>query len=445
MKPIETFEEKSDEETAWPPIPQVISSTSSHASSILSEKGTAMNASSNAHGAQAPNGGKPPLPLHLQSDEQERDDIPRPPVLGRRDQSTGTAMSGLTENSPAESPARAGHDRKISWGAVLDHLPSPLQQRKEEPVVSDKVLSVQDLHAAGPLEAEAETSILKAIEERGEDPSTIGNNILTGVPASAAESFRVRKEARTMSPPGHRRISTAGTRKKVDLESTLLDLTNAMRDLNEDSAVIPEREQDHGASLINDANILFRRSSTKKDKSTRNLISSASENKDFDPELGEGDIFSDDVDKSEDKNDKQQRRCGPLSSCMKRVLCVKAVEEDWSTFSDFVRPRRASMILQLKSILLAFILPALVVAILLFYGFGNPELGRHDATWSWFLLFLIRHSILYILARATMCLCIDLLSLNTMWTVRVMGPFLLYVWFNLVGFHSLSQYGHSME
>lgn len=124
MKPTEIEEEKSDEETAWPPIPQVISSTSSHASSILSGNGTVMNDKNELSREQVlttPDVGRPPLPFHLRGDEQERDDIPRPHALGRREQSTGTAVSGLTEISPSESPVR-GHDRKISWG-IMSWIP----------------------------------------------------------------------------------------------------------------------------------------------------------------------------------------------------------------------------------------------------------------------------------------------------------------------------------
>lgn len=444
-------EVSSGEENCVSPIQFFLSKSSSHDSASLAGKSIA-NTSVESVGAHKPTkvtpapearelDGRPPLPQAL---KQEREDNPKPLVLNR-DQSTGTAVSALTEISPEVSPTlvAGGHNRKISWDAgVLDSPPSdeclPSQvwpkPRKTDP---NKVLSVADLSADSPLEAEAETSILKAIEDREEnEPNALGSNLFTAIPENAEETFRMKRKAsselnsstvrtRSGSQMGHQRNKTGltGRRNNANLESTLFDLTNAMRDMHgqsEDASVIPEHEHcSDDQSLMNDAHVLFRRATLKKEKSTRNLAPSETIGTQYGPvdidlERGENSGSSDGSSHSQDK---KPRRC-----CKNIRLCGKKTEEDWTTFSDFMRPRRASIMLHLKSALFAFILPAFAVSLVLFYAFGNPDF-KQGASISWLVLFLVRHSILYILAKLTQLIVIDLLALNTRCMVRVLGPF----------------------
>lgn len=449
MIPLE--EEKSDEYVA-PVIPFNISSTSSHDSwsakgrGVLSSGGDCDDTSvENDHLEQVVSdelrdaSGPPPLPHFLQ---QERDDNPLPLKLGR-DQSAGTAVSALTEENSAEnsSPIRAGHTRTVSWDVnVLDTAvavdgPSPKGATLES-LSQNEILSLADLHTNSPLEAEAETSILRAIEEREDDPFVMGKSIFERIPESFTDSFRMapstesdilsrNNRSSTVTQRGHRRINTGATvrRSNANLKSTLFDLTAAMREMHEqsdDTGEIQEQgDVQQGTTLLNDANVLFRRS-IRKEKSTQHLEGTAYSNESNDVDLESGGDGS-----PQDDSNEQKRKRQSFNSCLccrQKRLCGKAAEEDWTTFSDFMRPRRASIMLHFKSILFGFILPALVVALILFHSFENPDLGTQGASISWLLLFLIRHSTLYVISKLLELLIIDFLAINTRWLVRALGP-----------------------
>jgi hypothetical protein len=193
-----------------------------------------------------------------------------------------------------------------------------------------------------------------------------------------------------------------------------------MHEQSEDATVIPEHENcSDDQSLMNDAHVLFRRTTLKKEKSVRNLVTSEitddnDEHVDIDLERGEN---------SGSPKKADERRKKRPQGCWKNIrLCGKKTEEDWTTFSDFMRPRRGSIVLFLKSALFAFILPTFTVSLMLFYAFDNPGF-KEGASISWLILFLLRHSILYLLAKLTQLIVIDLLALNTRCMVRVLGPF----------------------
>jgi hypothetical protein len=76
---------------------------------------------------------------------------------------------------------------------AADHFPSPLEPKKKQLTSSNKVLSVADHHATATFKPETKMAILKAIEEREDDPATIGSNIMAGIPPSKVESYQVNK------------------------------------------------------------------------------------------------------------------------------------------------------------------------------------------------------------------------------------------------------------
>lgn len=456
MKPTVHEEVQSDEEAGFPSIPLFLSSTSSQESASLAGKGIAIDSGSVDSGkpaavlqrqqsrgqvAPAPSdetreigNGRPPLPENTQC--QKREDNPKPLSLNR-DQSGGTAISALTEISPEGSPvARVHHNRTISWDVnaqfaethvvVQEDSMPPLWTKREKSTSKKASLSVAELQQTGsPLEAEAETNILKAIEDREmNEPPAAERCVFPEISETMAESFRLASDSakesllsHNQSRRGHRRAKTGVTNggRGSTLESTLLDLTVAMRDMHEqakDTSKIPD-EEDHSArpSLINHANVLFRRSNLSKQPET------VGKEEIIDLEMGEGKGSNDTGESNDGEQEKPPRRRA------RKRMCLKTAEEDWATLSDFLRPRRASLMLRLKSLLLAFILPALTIASILFYGGDNPEFPKGGASISWFILFLVRHSILYVLVSFTQLIFIDFLALNTRWLVRTMGPF----------------------
>lgn len=76
----------------------------------------------------------------------------------------------------------------------------PPQQR-----ASNTPLSIEDIHKASPLEAEAETSILKAVEER-EDRTKAGSHLFDKIPPYAVELFRKASQDAPEDPEDNERI-----------------------------------------------------------------------------------------------------------------------------------------------------------------------------------------------------------------------------------------------
>jgi hypothetical protein len=111
-------------------------------------------------------------------------------------------------------------------------------------------------------------------------------------------------------------------------------------------------------------------------------------------------------------------------------------KEDYEFLHDFLRPRKASIIFYCKTALFYLMMPATVVAAILFYWADNPPTGKagrdgersgdqNTASVSWWILFVcVRQVITFSLARATEALLIDFLSLRTRWTLRIFGPVL---------------------
>ena len=119
----------------------------------------------------------------------------------------------------------------------------------------------------------------------------------------------------------------------------------------------------------------------------------------------------------------KQFRMGKAGKGAKRMFSRtnQEVKEDFETFRRFLQPRTGTIKFYLLFVVGFVIIPALVVAAILFHT-GNPGLGREGASTSWFILFLVRQVITGTLAKATEVFVIDFLSLQLRLTVRVFGP-----------------------
>lgn len=94
------------------------------------------------------------------------------------------------------------------------------------------------------------------------------------------------------------------------------------------------------------------------------------------------------------------------------------VTSELTTWHDFVEPRKSSAFVYAKFVVLVFILPLLLVAIILFYS-GNPLLRDTEASISWVCLFILRNFVTFSLAKFTEVVIIDYLSLRRRFTVKV--------------------------
>jgi hypothetical protein len=152
-------------------------------------------------------------------------------------------------------------------------------------------------------------------------------------------------------------------------------------------------------ALINNANLLFRRSTRSDDNSSMSNHS--------DIEQGS----------SRTTDPSGKRRWQQM-----RARADRDVQNEVSAFQSFVQPRKKGMRALIKNGMLYLILPLAIVSTILFYGTGNPELGNTGASISWFLLFIIRNLITYALAHATSVYVIQYLSLYRNFTVKMLGP-----------------------
>ena len=175
-----------------------------------------------------------------------------------RDESTGE-VSNVTEPS-----LEINHRRTVSWDAnvkktgsdeLKDLLQPVLNKNEQSPPkqVVKKAITVADLHAANPLESEAETSLMKAIEQRAVEEkhrgSTTGNRLFAHIPDEGLEALQAdsspdagslggsnNEGGKSLSPKTHRRKKSkpfaVPRDKNASLESTLFSLTAAMKEMH---------------------------------------------------------------------------------------------------------------------------------------------------------------------------------------------------------------------
>ena len=84
--------------------------------------------------------------------------------------------------------------------------------------------------------------------------------------------------------------------------------------------------------------------------------------------------------------------------------------------------------------------PPLVLALILFYGLGNPDLEflPNTATLAWYLLFLVRLQVTLGLARATQFL-LELATIRTSWLAQCSGPLVALMAMQAIGWPFLLQ------
>lgn len=490
-----------------------------------------------------------------------------------RVQSTGeySFMSALTDASgdngvprdPIKAPRR---DRTVSWDQNFfdnSEMESTLPTAILQPILQEEALSINDgsksiavgnrnrtktldlaaITTDNPMETEAETAIIAAIEEEnriegGRQRSDSVSVLMPHVPEDGLDMFENNStsSSKPTSPqasshhshePGsprstsraHRRnkssMPTEGLKLEESdtLENTLSGLATAMRKIHTETSEqadrseitdshrrLPSRDIGHPAALMEDtpvnnadvlvhnANRLLRRNVQKDDSSMgeeslnepeerraqesqdrtmkhiwnifetkpdpkktdgdrldqidEGFVESASDDGSAKSENGSTDPFSSshavagDIEEGNNKfnaNDKDdpQIPTDALGDRSKktpfrgapRVLrhTQKRVKQDLEMFTEFLRPKKGSIAVFCKSILLLLIFLSGVAAIL-FYLAGNPLLAKNGASISWILMFIARQIVTFAMTQCTQLLVVDFLCLKTRYLVRLVGP-----------------------
>lgn len=310
-------------------------------------------------------------------------------------------------------------------------------------------LKLVDLNEVGPLETEAETCILKAIEEK-EEPrgqrAPTGSSILKHVPPNVdslldSKNAETKTRIKASASASRRRTSIKMPRTGQGLDTELAALACAMQDVREEDADnegIPTDgrrgvNHDDGPtqpdSLLDHAEVVFGRN-IKRRRGFRHLRNTSRSNASnntahqlenaADPELG----FMKGTD---DHTPARRKR---FVKRLKYTSKKSFLGEKWK----FIR-------MYLLISIFYIILPLLGFSALFFNYGGNPAMRNRETTISYMFNFAVRHVCTFTLALATQLVVIDLIAMRTQFIVRVFGqiftlvliqshgiPFVVFFW-----------------
>lgn len=362
--------------------------------------------------------------------------------------------------------------------SILTSPVRPINRAKDKLDVSDLI---------NPMESEAETAIMKALEGRERNntrPTTAA--VLPNLTDEAVASFQdhyIKPEERRengfipsplRSPAnsprakeGHDREKGNSTLKnetsdeqeianaKTSVHTILYNLAKTMRDIHtstksrSDNAelgyALPADDIGHPVAvnpvgkprtqsdnLANNAALLFRgriRPSERMPDTFASVITDSKKNDDAD---SPDENISDDVELGVGRSGStggKNSRCSMLS-----ILCCKMrsrAKYDWETFDKFLDVPKRSCLTYTKHSVIHIVLPCAAVSAFLFYCTSNPSLtfGYNETTdsfpsVSWFILFLgVRQVITFNLAKLAEAFVIDYLALKTPSILYLFGKF----------------------
>ena len=452
--------------------------------------------------------GRPPRVPHAFAATNKT--LPQP--SHNRGQSAGelSFLSALTDPFNDDTKLR---QRGISWDAnscdvsPIDNREIPLREDDplasilqpvlyEEPprsiltsparTPSNRVDAKLDIASiVNPIESEAETAIMKALElrERSMRQSTAATIMphLSDEAVSNMQDYNVQEERRaerslpsplrsTGSTPRRRRRSNVGVAKRTSeantdqeaaplprhtsrgvtdedstMEETLYNLATAMRNIHSSAMgglhesisrrVLPSNEIGHPVAehpvehpktcsdaLANDAALLFRGQVRVDTTGPANTPSDVSDPK-----------KNDDAATGNETDDDHDIERGLEISCLSNCCCsiLSNAKGDWETFNKFLEGRKRTLFTYAQLALGYVVVPSAVVAAILYYFGSNPSLsfGFNPTTQSypsvsWFIIFLgIRQMVTCSLAKMTEIVLIDFLALKTHFILRVFGTF----------------------
>jgi len=381
---------------------------------------------------------------------------------------------------PPRPPPMHSRNRSVSWGnnsMMNTRIQQPtLDESIGSPMTQEARLQVEDLLTSGPYEQEAETNILRALEEQQAlrvRADTGSSSILSGVPETVAHDFTLSpsmeemQEQQDNEPPPARRESLMKReqsrsllnhqrnthRRTMSVEETLAGLTSAMTAL--DHTHNPARmDQEEPASsadqFAQNAALLTRHDEEQRPRQTakdrwNHVLMNLPTLKEAE-EREETGLASDDSDAREEDVEAgvpvAEETTFPPKRKVKRSRHSKVFQksvhaandkfkDDWETWKTFFKPRKEHVWSYIKLVLVYLIIPLTGIAAILYYLVDNPPTGKSEdgsngvnASASWWLLFVVRQAITFSLALSIQMVCIDFLALGTKIVLRLVGPIL---------------------
>jgi len=423
---------------------------------------------------------------------------PRPDALHKRIHSVSFDKDALmhkpASDSVVQQPNLMEAVDQASVASRVSQRPSLLSNRSGISVnlgalarrqQNTRKVTIEDLLGTGKYESEAETNILKALEEHQQQNAPAHqryqsetSTILSGVPDSMAHDFStepsksidstIRRDSsqdeEDSSPSSMNKLQSrpllnreksrkAGKhRHTMSVEDRLAGLTIAMWNMEDsDKDISGESSPDHASSPPTSSGEQFGKNAAMvagHDTPIRGRLNSQgsafalavvdeteeAHSSDDARESGGGDIEEPGSSGSGSKHSggqhgrkgrRNRRRSSIISGAADRL------KEDWDIWKTFFRPRREHMVSYIKRFFCYLVVPFIGIAAILFYLAGNVPTGRSSdgspgtkASPSWWLLFVVRQFVTMSIGLFLQVVIIDFLCIGTKGMLRLLGPLL---------------------
>lgn len=261
-----------------------------------------------------------------------------------------------------------------------------------------------------PFETEAETNILRAIEEKEREEEESCNKdekmpaLLAGVPSHAVHLFEnvLDQHKNNGCHPGENAKSSASIARPFEPTKTarpsLRDVAERMRMMQMVANMKSEQKSTTGVDMANGTE--------------EPVLDDSAIHRD--PESLETPESS--IHRTSSNNNASGKETHRAKTFYRR-RCVPCY-----TFTSFINVRWSDIKYLLKMFFFLMI-PSLGLSAILYYLAGNP-LGPYGASYSWWLQFLVRQSITFMLAQFTQFILIDFIALETKLAVMAIGRML---------------------
>jgi hypothetical protein len=262
-----------------------------------------------------------------------------------------------------------------------------------------------------PFETEAETNILRAIEEKEREDEESCNKdekipaLLAGVPSHAVHLFEnvLDQNKNNGNHPGENAKSSASIARPFEPTKTarpsLRDVAERMRMMQMVANMKSEQKSSTGIDMMANG-------------TEEPVLDDSAIHRD--PESLETPESS--IHRTSSNNNASGKETHRAKTFYRR-RCVPCY-----TFTSFINVRWSDIKYLLKMFFFLMI-PSLGLSAILYYLAGNP-LGPYGASYSWWLQFLVRQSITFILAQFTQFILIDFIALETKLAVMAIGRML---------------------
>jgi hypothetical protein len=350
---------------------------------------------------------------------------------------------------------------------VLDIDPSEdhdeVQKPVEQPVRKgsrDRPVSLRKTHLLELLEfkefeAEAETLILKSLEEESASvfrQTSIKSAIYPTIPEDGADRFEesnpegssrtatVRNSSKSLDSftLGAIAVRLQALRETVAAASGVSESATASRDADSNVPASTSDQFDATANVLMATARLRKKAAATTESVETVKDSSTVDAKDARGSTEENVTAGDDIETGQQGKNVFLRHLAESAAALPSkvrtdfVRTSEALREDWALFGDFMQPQKASVRASIRQMLLYAILPSLALAFILYYGASNPPTGKREdkgtplstaPSISWWVIFLgVRQILVLALAHASEFVLVNYAAVQSPLFIRVAGP-----------------------